>query len=574
MNRIVSFTACILALLLTLQPILANNNPSSGYPPDEGYEAIELKSLQAHLTFLASNLLEGREASTRGYDIAASYTASLFQQLGLKPIAETANERSFLQVFPIVELVNKGPETLQVITARGDSQITESFSNRTHFLIGNARRTTLVTAPVVFAGYGLVEKDANYDDFANIDVKNKIVVVMTHAPGEGDEKSYFYRKENRNRFFNGMEVLEKRRNAQQRGALALLLINDPLGKHPNIFNNLANNENKKPYNNLKVTTPRRRMVLSEELNENSPIPLITISEALAQTLFDQSGRSLEALQRQINARHQPASFDLPDKRIKLNTEVETRLLNTSNVIGLLEGSDPVLKNEYIIIGAHLDHDGSRDGYIWNGADDDASGSAAVIELAAAFTRAKVKPRRSLLFCLWGAEEKGLLGSRFFTLQPLIPLDKISAVIQLDMIGRDVEPRPHQLKGKPKPTDLKRYIFAETSAQSPEAGEILLRANETAGLEINFESNTEVDGGSDHYSFWLKKIPIISIDDGVYHEDYHQPSDTIEKINFNKVLLVSRLIYLTAREIANYQSKLKWQETKTDTNLAESEKPMR
>lgn len=558
MFRVLRSGALVLVFFILLQALAVGAaDPPGAYKPDEGYESIELKSLRAHLTFLASNLLEGREAATRGYDIAANYAASLFQQYGLTPIAEEAGERSFLQVFPIVELAGKSSESIQVLTRRGDSEIAHTFANRVHFLSSHSMRTSSTSAPVVFAGYGLVEKEIGYDDYAGVDVRNKIVVVMSHAPGEGDENSYFFKKENRNRFFNGLEVIEKQRNARERGALALFVVSDPLGRHDNIFTNFAGNIVKKPRNNINVTTPRRRMVLPDMQGEFQSIPYITISDTLASAIFDQPGRSLEVLQRQINQQMKPASFEMTDKRIKINTEVETRIYNTSNVIGMLEGSDPQLKNEYVIISAHLDHDGSRDGYIWNGADDDASGSSAVIELAAAFSRARTRPKRSLLFCLWGAEEKGLLGSRYFTSQPLVPLDSISAMIQLDMIGRDVEPRVHQLKGKPKPKELKRYIFTEIAAQSPEIGDILMRANLTVGLELNHETSISVEGGSDHYSFWVKKVPILSIDDGVFHDDYHQPTDTVEKINFDKILLVSRLTYLTAREVANYPTKLKW-----------------
>jgi hypothetical protein len=555
-SRAIRTGVASLALLLLVQSLLAGTKPG-GYKPDEAYEAIGLKSLRAHLTFLASNLLEGREATTRGYDIAADYAASLFQQYGLTPLSEVGGERSFLQVFPVVEIVGKETDSMQILTTHGDSQVVQGFANRIHFYTNHSNKTMSLTAPLVFAGYGLVEKEAGYDDFAGIDVKNKVVVMMTHAPGEGDEKSYFYKKENRNRFFSGMEQFEKRRNAQQRGALAILLVNDPIGKHPSIFGSFATNVIKKPRNNINVTTPRRRMILPEMETDDSPIPIINVSDSVVTAIFDRTGRNLEGLQRQIDSRRQPASLELSEKRIKINAEVETRLLNTSNVIGKIEGSDPQLKNEYVVVSAHLDHDGSRDGYIWNGADDDASGSAAVLELAAVFARSKIRLRRSMLFCLWGAEEKGLLGSRYFTEKPLIPLDKISAMIQLDMIGRDVEPRAHQLKGKPKPKDLKRYVFTEISAQSPEIGEIIGRANLTVGLELNQATTTQMQGDSDHYSFWIKKIPVLSIDDGVYHEDYHQPTDTAEKINFDKVLLVSRLTYLILREIANYPSKLKW-----------------
>jgi Zn-dependent M28 family amino/carboxypeptidase len=558
MRRVFRAGAGVLALLFFAQSLLALTNPG-GYKPDESYEAIGLKTLKAHLSFLASNLLEGREATTRGYDIAADYAASLFQQNGLKPIAERNGEKTFLQVFPVTEIIGKNSDLLQILTSNGDSHIVHGFSNRVHFLTSHNNTTMSLTAPVVFAGYGLIEKDAGYDDYAGIDVRNKVVLVMTHAPGEGDENSYFYKKENRTRFFYGMEVFEKRRLAQERGALALLIVNDPLGKHPGFLDGFATNVAKKPRNNLNVTTPRRRMTLPNSPAESSQIPIINISDDVANAIFHRTDKNLEALQRQINSRLQPASFEMMSKRVKIDTEVEMRLLNTSNVVGMIEGSDPQLKNEYVIVSAHLDHDGSRDGYIWNGADDDASGSAAVIELATVFARLKVKPRRSLLFCLWGAEEKGLLGSRYFTANPLVPLDKISAMIQLDMIGRDVEPRVHQLKGKPKPKDLKRYIFSEISAQSPEIGDILNRANLTVGLEINFGATTHMQGDSDHYPFWLKKVPVLSIDDGVFHEDYHQPTDTIEKINFDKVLLVSRLTYLVMREIANHPTKLRWNE---------------
>src|SRR5256885_10779408 len=237
MKRGFRVAALVLVVLFLVQSLLARSGAPGGYKPDEGYEIIGLKSIKAHLSFLASNLLEGREATTRGYDIAADYAASLLQQYGLTPVAESGGERSFLQVFPVAEVIGKNSDTMQIITTRGDSQTLQGFYNRTHFLIGHSNRTLSLTAPIVFAGYGLVEKEVNYDDFANIDVRNKVVVVMTHAPGEGDEKSYFYKKENRNRFFNGMEVFEKQRNAQQRGALAVLLVSDPAGKHPSIFGN-------------------------------------------------------------------------------------------------------------------------------------------------------------------------------------------------------------------------------------------------------------------------------------------------------------------------------------------------
>ncbi|KAF0247302.1 MAG: peptidase M28, partial [bacterium] len=170
---------------------------------------------------------------------------------------------------------------------------------------------------------------------------------------------------------------------------------------------------------------------------------------------------------------------------------------------------------------------------------------------------KEKPKRSIVFCLWGAEEKGLLGSEYFANHSPMPLEKVSAMIQLDMIGRDVEPRPHQLQGREKPKDLSRYIYTEIGTQSPEMGEILMQVNKTVGLELNHEVNARVSGGSDHYSFWKKKIPILSIDDGVFHPDYHQPGDTAEKINFEKMVSVTQLTYLIGHEVADYPNKIKW-----------------
>ncbi|MBL8149416.1 MAG: M28 family peptidase, partial [Blastocatellia bacterium] len=350
---------------------------------DDGYNAISENSLRAHLLFLASDLLEGREATTRGYDIAAEYAASVFRQQGLKMLSDRNGEDSFLQVFPVNEVVSRNNETLQVITSNNGSRMVKSFSNKVNFLMGQVDRTVSINAPVVFAGYGLVEKEVGYDDFAGIDVRDKVVVVMAHAPGEGDPNSYFYKSANRNRFFNGEEVLAKRKNAQERGALAILLAEDPLAKHSSLFTNLASNISRKPQNNLRIVTPRRRMRLINEESSRRPIPIIDISPSVVSALFEKTGKSLEGVQKQIATSLKPASFEMIGKQVEILGEVETKLLNTSNVVAMLEGTDPNLRNEYVIIGAHLDHEGTRDGYIWNGADDDSSGSAAVLELAAA-----------------------------------------------------------------------------------------------------------------------------------------------------------------------------------------------
>lgn len=558
------FSAGVLIALLiffSLLPIKAS--PISD--EDEGYQAINVKYLKAHLNFLASNLLEGREATSRGYDIAAAYATSLFEQWGLSPIAETNGNKNFLQPFSVIEISSKNNETLQVISSQNETQITQDFSNRIHFSISRASNTTSLTSPIVFAGYGLVVPDIKYDDYAGIDVKNKIVVVMTHAPGEGDEKSYFYKLENRNRFFNGAEVFEKQRNAQERGALAVLLVNDPLGKHQSMFSGFASNVTRKSTNNVNAPTPKRRMMLAESQESSDKIPIINISETVANAIFKDLDFNLADLQQELNVRLKSVSRNLIGKQVKISLEVDQKLLNTTNVIGVIEGSDLSLKNEYVVIGAHLDHDGTRDGYIWNGADDDASGSSAVLELARAFSLLKQKPKRSIIFCLWGAEEKGLLGSEYFVERPIVPLEKISAMIQLDMIGRDVEPRPHQLQGREKPKDLSKYIFTEIGTQAQEIGEILMQANKTVGLELNYEVNAKVSGGSDHYPFWKKKVPILSFDDGVFHPDYHQPSDTVEKINFNKMFLVTQLAYLIGRDVANSSSKMKWDDKITTPN---------
>lgn len=549
--------AGVLVTLLVFFSLLPLPIRASSIDEDEGYQAISIKYLKAHLSFLASNLLEGREATSRGYDIAAAYAVSLFEQWGLTPVIETSSGKGFLQTFSVLEINSKNNETLQIITNQNETQITQDFSNRIDFLVSRASNTTSLTAPIVFAGYGLVIPEIKYDDYAGVDVKNKVVVIMGHAPGEGDEKSYFYKLENRNRFFNGAEVFEKQRNAQERGALAVLLVNDPLGKHQSSFTNLASNVTRKPTNNINAPTPRRRMVLAGSQDSSSNIPIINVSETVANAVFKELDFNLLDLQQELNSRLKSVSRNLIGKQIKLNLEVEQKLLNTTNVVGVIEGSDFLLKNEYVVIGAHLDHDGTRDGYIWNGADDDASGSSAVLELARAFSLLKQKPKRSIIFCLWGAEEKGLLGSEYFVERPIVPLEKMSAMIQLDMIGRDVEPRPNQLQGKEKPKDLRKYIYTEIGTQAQEIGEILFQVNKTVGLELNHEINAKVSGGSDHYPFWKKKIPILSVDDGVFHPDYHQPSDTMEKINFDKMVLVTQLAYLVGREVANYPNKIKW-----------------
>jgi Zn-dependent M28 family amino/carboxypeptidase len=261
------------------------------------------------------------------------------------------------------------------------------------------------------------------------------------------------------------------------------------------------------------------------------------------------------------------SMPLPAARLTVSVQVESKVLTTRNVLGMIPGTDPSLAGEVVMIGAHYDHDGARGGYVWPGADDNGSGTAAVLEIARAFAANNAKPKRTVVFALWSAEEKGLLGSKYYTENPPFPVEKMAAYINLDMIGRDGDPTsggdPHASLGSTRPAshttasapkiDPANWMSVEGSQSYPTLKTTTDAQNAIVGLSLTYRASDMRFGASDHLYFARRGVPVISYFNGG-HDDYHQPTDTIDKLNFAKIEKVARLCYLSMWDIANAQGR--------------------
>lgn len=533
MNTRFRFALSALVLALLLNPAAISQSAVEARLVT-GFNAISQKNLRADLTFLASDALEGRMSLQRGSEAAIQFIAAEFAKAGLRPLVGD----SYLQP---IEMIEYKPDVrgMRLTLERGGSQ--QQYKYITDF-IGSFPLETTVSAPVVFAGYGITAPEFGYDDYAGLDARGKIALVFDHEPQENDPKSVFNGIGNTRHANSRLKVL----NAQKHGALGVLLVSEPNRKHPSNQERLAR---------IPGITERMTRNASQALAESeTKIPLLTVSDALAATLLAPTGMKPAELQSAIDGSLKPQSQPLADTRVEMRiVNAEHRRATTANVIGMIEGSDPVLKNETIIFSGHYDHDGIREGKILYGADDNGSGTVGVIELARAFAANPAKPKRSLLFAVFAAEERGLLGSYYYAAHPLRPLNQTRAVINFDMIGRNETPSTQ--------TDGLITIAADTSNElnligtinSPDYRAAAERENQRVGLKLNYKWDDDaalnVFQRSDQFPFALHDIPAVWWFTG-FHPDYHQPTDTVDRINFAKMEKIVRLAYLTGWSFAD------------------------
>lgn len=471
-------------------------------PPDAaGQEA----RLRADLDFLTSGALAGRVSLSPGAEIASRYLAAEFQKAGLE---------ARLQEFPLVAY-RADPKSHQLLLTRGGA--TRALPE----FAGGFYCDVDLKAPVVFAGYGITAPEYTYDDYAGLDAAGKIVLLFDHEPREDDPASVF----------NGAgHTLHagraaKLRNAQRHGAVAVLIATEPSHRA----------------SAPEPRAPLRGSAPTQSLDDPAQIPAFTIRETVLAELLAVTGRTPAAIQESIDGALRPQSQPLPD------TVVEIRAVNSeqhrgisSNATGLLEGSDPALKSETILVTAHSDHLGVQNGHLYPGANDNASGTVAVMELARLFARAR-RPRRSILFIVFGSEEQMMLGSFYYAAHPLRPLETTRAVLNLDMIARDEDAEAANrinLVG----TYYSRGLLAVIQEQNRAAGlDLSTRLDADHTLNVLFRC--------DHLPFLLSGVPAVWFFGG-FHPGYHEPSDTVDKLNFPKMKKVIRLAYDTAVALAD------------------------
>ena len=441
-----------------------------------------------HIRFLASEEMKGRGTGTPELERAADYLAAQFRGFGLGP----GNGQSYFQSFPVTTHAQLGKDN-QLVWRNGRRQALKFNSD---FRPLNFSESGTVSGKVVFAGYGITAPEYDYDDYAGIDVRNKIVLLLRHEPQEFDEKSVFG-----GRVYTIHAQFEtKALNAKSHGARGVIFINDR-PNHPSEGDDLEQ--------------------FAGALGPASPgIPFVQVKAEVAEAWLARAGRPLADAVKAIDKDLRPQPFALPDSfevEMRVDIERETRMVR--NVMAYLPGQT----GEYLIIGAHYDHIGLGEQYSMAsseagkkphpGADDNASGTAGVLELARWFSK-QPRGRRGILFVTFAAEEIGLLGSSYFTSNPPRPLGNAVAMINLDMIGR--------------PREGKVYVGGVGTGTT--FGSIVSGMNGNGASKLNIDTTTaDGYGSSDHFSFTPKQIPVLFFFSGM-HGDYHRPSDTWDKID--------------------------------------------
>lgn len=545
-----------------------------------GFESITGKDAVTYLKFISDDLLEGRDTASAGHDIAALYGATMFELWGLKPAGDiirprmdmrrmmmggqrpTSGKRSYFQNIPMRETL----ETDGIAVAewqKGQQKKSRSFSPDIDYSYFSSGSQSL-SAPVVFVGYGIQEKELNFDEYKNVDVKGKFVMMLTEAPGKDDPDSPFNKGELKEKYYPQRRRMRRMTNPKTKlatdlGALGVLLIENSPQDNPEIARQELDRQ--KIYDDRPIIPgERRRISLIAGRGPRMPwesAATIRVSREMADQILDFVDQDVDTLKGKIEKTLQPQSTPLAGLTFTIKSKAKTKLVNSMNVLGYIEGSDPELKKEAIVIGGHLDHLGKRGDYIFNGADDDGSGSVGVMEIAEAFVKNPVKPKRSIIFALWTGEEKGLLGSRYYVAHPFI--EKTYCNLNLDMISRLYDKSRIAMMGRmfgeniPKEAldkiDAKRFVNLSYDADTPEIGTIIRENNNYVGLHLSMRASNEGMGGSDYAPFAMSNIPWAAFM-AAMTEDYHQPTDTADKASPELMEKIIRITYLTAVKLAN------------------------
>lgn len=511
---------------------LAAQTPRERLQP--GLNTIQAAKLRADLTFLSSDALEGRMSLERGDEVAIQWIAAEFAKAGLKP----AVGDSFLQPVPLVEYKMDREQTMLKIRINGSDETFHAPDAN-----GSYPHDGVYKGQVVFAGFGISAPELNYDDYTGIDAHGKVVLVFNHEPQEDDENSIFNGKGN-TRYANARA---KMMIAAKHGAVALLIAPDPNHKEGNQRGPL--DAGGRGGQNLR--TPRPTQAIADEAS----IPVFNVSKKVADQLLAVTGKSASALQTSIDSTLKSVSTALGNSEAELHVATSSRKRALSyNVAGVVEGSDPRLRAETVLFSAHHDHDGLRiDGAIYHGADDNGSGTVGIVALAHAFATNPVKPKRSVILIVFAAEERGLLGAYYYAQHPLRPLETTRAQINFDMIGRNEQDSAQTHGLIDIAADTSNEVNVIGTKYSPDYRAAVEKENEFVGLHLNYKWDQDtvlnVLFRSDQYPMLLHNIPAMWWFTG-FHPDYHQVTDTADKINYAKMEKILKLAYLTGFEFAD------------------------
>jgi Zn-dependent M28 family amino/carboxypeptidase len=532
---LLSFT---LAMILTANSfaLIAQAQKTAAVKKDAS--EVSADAIKRHVTFLASDKLQGRRAGTPQADEAAKYIAKEFRQAGLKPLSAAG----YFQPFNFVSGVKLGTQNsfkLTLASHRRNPPI-DSVTSTQSLTVGEDYMPLAFSASapakgeLVFVGYGISAPELQYDNYAGVDVKGKIVVILRGSPDGNNPHGKFTE-------FTapGLEIQKKTIKAREKGAGGVIFVSEEA-----------------KFSNDKLSKMRHDLNFLD-----AGIPATVVSKQVAEALFISANTTLADALKRANDSAEPKN--LQNASAEFKTDVVKINGKSSNVVGVIEGSDAKLKSEYVVIGAHYDHLGlggpeslaaNPDGQIHHGADDNASGTSALLELARVMMSDRTRLKRSIIFMAFSAEELGLLGSAAYTKNPIVPLASTVAMLNMDMVGRLRE----------------RSLFVGGVGTSPIWKPLLDRLNAAGknpetGSGSRFQLGTGQDGfgPSDHQSFYIKDIPVLFFFTNS-HEDYHKPSDTAEKINAEGTKQIAELVREIAVTVADEPERIAFTKVKTET----------
>jgi len=483
-------------------------------------------NLQKHLTIIAGDEMQGRETGTEGQRRAATYIEAQFKAMGLRSVESL---KGYQQFYPLhQDSLKSAVLTVAGKTAEyGKDFITQLNANETGKFKGNK---------IVFAGYGI--DDEKYSDYTGLDVKGKVVVIFLGEPKK--DGKYFLSASSRASEWSFPGVPKKLAVAAAKGASGVLVIS----ANQEVFNERAVANGKK----TGVYYPR-------ENSAGKTLNYAQLSHAFAKTII---GNNFDTLVKIVKANGIIGNAWAMESKAKVNYTFEKfrTTIDASNVVGFVEGTDK--KDEYVFVTGHYDHLGMRNGKIYYGADDDGSGTCAVIVMAEAFAKAAAegnRPRRTMVFMTVSGEEKGLWGSEYYSEHPFFPLDKTTVDLNIDMVGRVDTER--------KSDDTLNYVYVighdKISSDLPVINEGANNKYTKLVLDYKFDDPNDQNRiyfRSDHYNFARKGVPILFFYDGMLKSDYHQPTDTVDKINWSLYEKRTKMVFHTAWEMANRDDMLK------------------
>ena len=554
MNTKLIRLAGLYIVLAVAMSALQAQQPASSSP--------SVERLRSHITFLASDALEGRRSGSPGANDAAHYIAGEFSQMGLRPAFQTIRapknrgeaRSNYRQAFPYVTSVAVGKNNqLTLMAASGSSGATPELTvlqiQKDWLPLGLSTNGRIENAPVIFVGYGITASELKYDDYSGANAKGRVALVFSGTPDGDNPHGQFGRYE---------DVRWKAIAARNAGAAALIVI--------------ATEGNFKD--------DRLSRLRYDNSAGDAGLPVIGLSRQAAERLFAIDSSAMQALEQKLKTKPARSEIERDVSKVSgITTSLSTDLVRQEaaayNIVGILEGSDPTLKSEAIVIGAHYDHLGyggagslaPKEGEIHHGADDNASGVAGMLELARLFTTQRPRPRRTVVFIAFSGEEEGLLGSNYYVNHPVVPLANTVAMINLDMIGR-MKNRTLIVGGVGTASEWRSIIDAANvlggtsvtatngsmpTTSSPSTNGPIVVGNgrpivsSDPSKQFRLTLNEDGFGPSDHSSFYAKQVPVLFFWTGT-HEDYHKPSDTADKINYDDEARIVSLVRRIAKDI--------------------------